>query len=82
MRKKQFKIGKPVKFIIMVSISAKEIIMEQMDSHGDLMRSGNVETREEHAEKDCFQYQHEITDYEPYQSEAILSWIDNIVGFK
>ena len=82
MRKKQFKIGKPVKYIIMVSISAKEIIMEQMDSHGDLMRSGIVETRDEHAEKDCFQYLREITDNEPYQSEAILSWIDNIVGFK
>ena len=82
MRKKSFKIGRPVKMIIMVSISAKEIIMERLDSHGDLMRSGIVETRDEHTEHDCFEYLREITENEPYQSEAILSWIDNIVGFK
>lgn len=82
MRKKQFKIGKPVKYIIMVSISAREIIMEQFDSQKDLMRSGVVETRDEHAEHDCFEYLREITEYEPYHSESILSWIDNIVGFK
>ena len=66
----------------MVSISAKEIIMEQMDSHGDLMRSGVIPARGEHTEKDCFEYLREITDNEPYQSESILSWIDNIVGFR
>ena len=82
MRKKSFKIGRPVKMIIMVSISAKEIIMERFDPHGDLMRSGVVETRDEHAEHDSFEYLREITENEPYQSEAILFWIDNIVGFK
>jgi hypothetical protein len=82
MRKKTFKIGKPVRMIIMVSISAREIIMEKFDRHGDLMRSGIVETKDEHAEHDCFQYLREITENEPYHTEAIVSWIDNIVGFK